>query len=59
MLTHVESSRTMATGLSSGRILVVDDDPAAQATRLHEDIFDRNIVPSGSAAVLQYGIRLY
>ena len=27
MLTHVEFSRTMATGLSSGRILVVDDDP--------------------------------
>jgi two-component system, OmpR family, response regulator len=30
MLTNVESSRTMATGLSSGRILVVDDDPAVQ-----------------------------
>jgi two-component system OmpR family response regulator len=30
MLTHVESSRTMATGLSSGRILVVDDDPAVR-----------------------------
>ena len=35
MLTHVESSRTMATGLSSGRILVVDDDPAVrEATTL-------------------------
>ena len=30
MLTHVESSRTMATGLTSSRILVVDDDPAAR-----------------------------
>jgi len=30
MLTNVESSRTMATGLSSGRILVVDDDPAVR-----------------------------
>jgi two-component system, OmpR family, response regulator len=30
MLTHVESSRTMATGLSSGRILVLDDDPAVR-----------------------------
>ena len=30
MLTNVESGRTMATGLSSGRILVVDDDPAVR-----------------------------
>jgi two-component system, OmpR family, response regulator len=30
MLTHVESSHTTATGFSSGRILVVDDDPAVQ-----------------------------
>jgi two-component system, OmpR family, response regulator len=30
MLTNVESSRTMATGTSSGRILVVDDDPAVR-----------------------------
>jgi two-component system, OmpR family, response regulator len=30
MLTHVESSRSMATGLSSSRILVVDDDPAVR-----------------------------
>ena len=30
-----------------------------QATRLHEDIFDRSIVSFGSAAVLQCGIRLY
>src|SRR5258705_7598116 len=30
MLTLVESGRTLATGLSSGRILVVDDDPAVR-----------------------------
>jgi DNA-binding response OmpR family regulator len=30
MLTHVESSHTTATGFSSGRILVVDDDPAVR-----------------------------
>src|SRR5260221_12552131 len=30
MLTKVESSRTMATGLSSGLLLVVDDDPAVR-----------------------------
>jgi two-component system OmpR family response regulator len=30
MLTHVESSRVMATGFSSGRLLVVDDDPAVR-----------------------------
>ena len=30
MLTHVESSRTTATDFSSGRILVVDDDPAVR-----------------------------
>jgi two-component system, OmpR family, response regulator len=30
MLTHVESSRIMATGFSSGRILVVDEDPAVR-----------------------------
>src|SRR6202035_360482 len=30
MLTHVESRYTTATGFSSGRILVVDDDPAVR-----------------------------
>jgi two-component system OmpR family response regulator len=30
MLTHVESSRIVATGFSSGRLLVVDDDPAVR-----------------------------
>jgi two-component system OmpR family response regulator len=30
MLTHVESSRIMATDFSSGRILVVDEDPAVR-----------------------------
>jgi two-component system OmpR family response regulator len=37
MLTHVESSRTTANDFSSGRILVVDDDPAVG--RLISDYF--------------------
>jgi two-component system OmpR family response regulator len=40
MLTHVESSRTTATGFSSGRILVVDDDPAVR--RLISDYFGQH-----------------
>jgi two-component system, OmpR family, response regulator len=47
MLTHVESSRTMATGLSSGRILVVDDDPAVR--RLISDYFGKHGIQTVSA----------
>jgi len=47
MLTHVESSRTMATGLSSGRILVVDDDPAVR--HLISDYFGEHGIQTVSA----------
>jgi two-component system, OmpR family, response regulator len=47
MLTHVESSHTMATGLSSGRILVVDDDPAVR--RLISDYFGKHGIQTVSA----------
>src|SRR5258708_20206338 len=47
MLTHVESSRTMATGLSSGRILVVDDDPAVR--HLISDYFGQHGIQTVSA----------
>jgi len=47
MLTHVESSRTMATGLSSGRILVVDDDPAVR--HLISDYFGEHGIQAVSA----------
>jgi DNA-binding response OmpR family regulator len=47
MLTHVESSRTMATGLSSGRILVVDDDPAVR--HLISDYFGEHGIQTFSA----------
>ena len=53
MLTHVESSRTMATGLSSGRILVVDNDPAV--LQLISDYFGehgiKNVSAKGRSAV--------
>src|ERR1700726_826947 len=47
MLTHVESSRTMATGLSSGRILVVDNDPAVR--HLISDYFGEHGIQTVSA----------
>src|ERR1700737_3397731 len=47
MLTHVESSHTMATGLSSGRILVVDDDPAVR--HLISDYFGQQGIQTVSA----------
>jgi two-component system, OmpR family, response regulator len=47
MLTHVESSRTMATDLSSGRILVVDDDPAVR--HLISDYFGEHGIQTVSA----------
>ena len=47
MLTHVESSRTMATGLSSGRILVVDNDPAV--LQLISDYFGEHGIKTVSA----------
>ena len=47
MLTHVESSRTMATGLSSGPILVVDDDPAVR--HLISDYFGQHGLQTVSA----------
>jgi len=47
MLTHVEPSRTMATGLSSGRILVVDDDPAVR--HLISDYFGEHGIQTVSA----------
>jgi two-component system, OmpR family, response regulator len=47
MLTHVESSRIMATGLSSGRILVVDDDPAVR--HLISDYFGEHGIQTVSA----------
>ena len=47
MLTKVESSRTMATGLSSGRILVVDDDPAVR--HLISDYFGQHGIQTVSA----------
>src|SRR5258707_2188676 len=47
MLTHVESSRTMATGLSSGLILVVDDDPAVR--HLISDYFGEHGIQTVSA----------
>ena len=47
MLTHVVSSRTMATGLSSGRILVVDDDPAVR--HLISDYFGEHGIQTVSA----------
>jgi two-component system, OmpR family, response regulator len=46
MLTHVESSRTVATGLS-GRILVVDDDPAVR--HLISDYFGEHGIQTVSA----------
>jgi DNA-binding response OmpR family regulator len=47
MLTHVASSRTMATGLSSGRILVVDEDPAVR--HLISDYFGEHGIQTVSA----------
>ena len=47
MLTHVESSRTRATGLSSGRILVVDNDPAVR--HLISDYFGEHGIKTVSA----------
>ena len=47
MLTLVESGRTMATGLSSGRILVVDDDPAVR--HLISDYFGEHGIQTVSA----------
>ena len=47
LLTHVESSRTMFTGLSSGRILVVDDDPAVR--HLISDYFGEHGIQTVSA----------
>jgi two-component system, OmpR family, response regulator len=47
MLTHVDSSRTAATGLSSGRILVVDDDPAV--LHLISDYFGEHGIQTVSA----------
>jgi two-component system, OmpR family, response regulator len=47
MLTHVESSRTTATGFSSGRILVVDDDPAVR--HLISDYFGQHGIETVSA----------
>jgi two-component system, OmpR family, response regulator len=47
MLTHVESSRTMAIGLSSGRILVVVDDPAVR--HLISDYFAEHGIQTVSA----------
>jgi two-component system OmpR family response regulator len=47
MLTYVESSRTMSTGLSSGRILVVDDDPAVR--HLISDYFGEHGIQTVSA----------
>src|SRR4029077_7545717 len=54
MLTHVEPSRTTATGFSSGRILVVDDDSAVRHLISHYfgddgietvSVMDRSLVP--------------
>ena len=47
MLAHVESSRTMATRVSSGRILVVDDDPAVW--HLISDYFRKHGIQTVSA----------
>jgi two-component system, OmpR family, response regulator len=47
MLTHVESSRTTAAGFSSGRILVVDDDPAVR--HLISDYFGEHGIETVSA----------
>ena len=47
MPTQVESSRTMATGLSSGRILVVDDDRAVR--HLISDYFGEHRIQTVSA----------
>jgi two-component system OmpR family response regulator len=47
MLTHVESSRTTATGFSSGRILVVDEDPAVR--HLISDYFGEHGIETVSA----------
>ena len=47
MLTLVESGRTLATGLSSGRILVVDDDPAVR--HLISDYFGEHGIQTVSA----------
>src|SRR5258707_9070144 len=47
MLTLVESGRTLATGLSSGRILVVDDDPAVR--HLISDYFGEQGIQTVSA----------
>jgi len=47
MLTHVESSRTITTGFSSARILVVDDDPAVQ--HLISDYFGEHGIQTISA----------
>src|ERR1700730_5801743 len=47
MLTHVDPSRTAATGLSSGRILVVDDDPAV--LHLISDYFGEHGIQTVSA----------
>src|SRR5258708_9446255 len=45
--THVGPRRTMATGLSSGRILVVDDDPAVR--HLISDYFGEHGIQTVSA----------
>ena len=47
MLTLVDSGRTLATGLSSGRILVVDDDPAVR--HLISDYFGEQGIQTVSA----------
>src|SRR5258707_12827340 len=47
MLTHVDSSRSMATGLSSSRILVVDDDPVVR--HLISDYFGEHGIQTVSA----------
>ena len=55
MLTHVESSRTMATGLSSGRILVVVDDPAVR--HLISDYFGEHGIQTVSATGRSAAVR--
>ena len=55
MLTLVESGRTLATGLSSGRILVVDDDPAVR--HLISDYFGEHGIQTVSATGRSAGAR--
>jgi len=55
MLTHVESGRTVATGLSSGRILVVDDDPAVR--HLISDYFGEHGIQTVSATGRSAAVR--